>query len=202
MKSWKLMLGGMVLALAAAAGPAQAATLLFSYSDGNSADAFSFEMSSNPTPIVVQTQQIYEAAYKGYVPALLNFVTVVSNVTGNIPSYFWYGQKVDEVAWYSTNHNGRGGLFNSLFQGTQVFVSVPDPLTSPSTFEPVFTTGTFAEKDVLTGRNGTLTVTDISAAAVPEPATWVMMFAGFLGLGAMLRRRRSALAGVAEGALS
>jgi len=32
------------------------------------------------------------------------------------------------------------------------------------------------------------------AAAVPEPTTWAMMLTGFLGLGAMLRRRRLALA--------
>ncbi|HEY7900832.1 MAG TPA: PEPxxWA-CTERM sorting domain-containing protein [Caulobacteraceae bacterium] len=37
---------------------------------------------------------------------------------------------------------------------------------------------------------------DISAsfAAVPEPATWAIMLAGFAGLGAALRRRRSAYA--------
>lgn len=35
-----------------------------------------------------------------------------------------------------------------------------------------------------------LTVTDLNAAAVPEPATWGMMIAGFGMLGAAMRRRR------------
>lgn len=34
----------------------------------------------------------------------------------------------------------------------------------------------------------------VSVVAVPEPATWAMMILGFFGLGATLRRRRSALA--------
>jgi hypothetical protein len=34
----------------------------------------------------------------------------------------------------------------------------------------------------------------VSGAAVPEPATWGLMLLGFGGLGAMLRRRRAALA--------
>jgi hypothetical protein len=33
-----------------------------------------------------------------------------------------------------------------------------------------------------------------SQTAVPEPATWAMMLGGFFGLGAILRRRRAALA--------
>lgn len=34
--------------------------------------------------------------------------------------------------------------------------------------------------------------TAVGGAPVPEPATWTMMIAGFLGMGAMLRRRRAA----------
>lgn len=35
---------------------------------------------------------------------------------------------------------------------------------------------------------------NVSVAAVPEPAIWVMMLTGFAGVGVMLRRRRAALA--------
>ncbi|WP_293905870.1 PEP-CTERM sorting domain-containing protein [Phenylobacterium sp.] len=39
-----------------------------------------------------------------------------------------------------------------------------------------------------------LLVDSFSLSEVPEPAAWLLMLAGFFGLGAMLRRRRSALA--------
>lgn len=41
---------------------------------------------------------------------------------------------------------------------------------------------------------GTVTDVSIVQAGVPEPATWAMMIVGFGGAGAMLRRRRQALA--------
>ena len=34
----------------------------------------------------------------------------------------------------------------------------------------------------------------VSLTTVPEPATWAMMIMGFFGLGAVLRRRRVAVA--------
>lgn len=41
----------------------------------------------------------------------------------------------------------------------------------------------------LLGAFGTTTVTDITALAVPEPASWAMMIAGFTMIGASIRRR-------------
>jgi hypothetical protein len=43
------------------------------------------------------------------------------------------------------------------------------------------------------GDDGNSAIIGISGA-VPEPATWAMMLAGFFGLGSMVRRRRAALA--------
>jgi hypothetical protein len=37
-------------------------------------------------------------------------------------------------------------------------------------------------------------VGSVTSGGVPEPAAWSLMLAGFGGLGAMLRRRRPALA--------
>jgi hypothetical protein len=41
---------------------------------------------------------------------------------------------------------------------------------------------------------GQIRIDDVNAVAVPEPATWALMMLGFGGAGAMLRRRRTALA--------
>ena len=41
-------------------------------------------------------------------------------------------------------------------------------------------------------QGGTLTVSDVGDGAVPEPATWAMMIAGFGLVGASLRKRRDA----------
>ncbi|PZQ65439.1 MAG: hypothetical protein DI570_01885 [Phenylobacterium zucineum] len=43
-------------------------------------------------------------------------------------------------------------------------------------------------------RDETAFIDKVSAAAVPEPATWALMIAGFAGAGAMLRRRRGLVA--------
>jgi hypothetical protein len=41
----------------------------------------------------------------------------------------------------------------------------------------------------LLGGFGSTNITDITALAVPEPATWAMMIAGFAMAGASIRRR-------------
>ncbi|MGU3390536.1 PEPxxWA-CTERM sorting domain-containing protein [Sphingomonas sp. M1A8_2b] len=48
---------------------------------------------------------------------------------------------------------------------------------------------------------GETTTPVIPVGPVPEPATWAMMVAGFFGLGALLRRNRSAVSSIRAGRL-
>ncbi|MEY2883316.1 MAG: hypothetical protein RL490_1040 [Pseudomonadota bacterium] len=60
---------------------------------------------------------------------------------------------------------------------------------------PTFKTGTFTLTQQYFGYQQVLTITDAAAGAVPEPASWAMLIAGFGLTGAAMRRRRtSALA--------
>ena len=47
---------------------------------------------------------------------------------------------------------------------------------------------------VVTGPAGAIERDNVIIAEVPEPATWAMMILGFGGVGAMMRRRRYAVA--------
>ena len=76
-------------------------------------------------------------------------------------------------------------------------------LTSPTdftTFSLVFTPTTTGTYNLSFENNGgdnlgaLLDNVSISTAAIPEPATWAMLIAGFGAAGAVLRRRRGALA--------
>lgn len=104
------------------------------------------------------------------------------------------------------------GLLGGLLNGTgEIFAELTDATAgvtiAPGTFGTVslvFETGAsdaFLGKDlyILIGGTGfgaafdnaTLDASPLSVSAVPEPATWAMMIAGFGGVGAMIRRRRS-----------
>ncbi len=50
---------------------------------------------------------------------------------------------------------------------------------------------------ILTSSGNSFEIDNFAAAAVPEPATWAMMIMGFGAVGAMVRRRRPVMAGVA-----
>jgi len=105
------------------------------------------------------------------------------------------------------------GLLGGLLNGTgEIFAKLTDATSgiqiAPGTFSTVslvFETGandTFLGKElhILLGGTGigaafdnvTLDASPLSSSAVPEPATWAMMITGFAGVGAMIRRRRSA----------
>jgi hypothetical protein len=83
-----------------------------------------------------------------------------------------------------------GGLEIYDFYGANALLSTDGPqLYSGSENAPTFLTGTYA----LTQFNGSgtysLTISNPAVAAVPEPATWAMMFAGFGMVGFAMRRR-------------
>lgn len=66
-------------------------------------------------------------------------------------------------------------------------------LFNGSTTSPMFNLGTFNLGQVMTGAGtggGRLTISQAPASAVPEPATWAMLLAGFGMVGYGMRRRR------------
>ena len=85
------------------------------------------------------------------------------------------------------------GLFSSSNLVGADFTSHPDFSGGPITFGFAMARGgtTIPFNDVLRADNFDLTIN----GAVPEPAAWTMMLAGFGGLGAAMRRRRRATAG-------
>lgn len=96
--------------------------------------------------------------------------------------------------------NNQGGLFAGFLDrapgnGNRVQVFGPQLFTGP-TSSPTLLTGVFLLSDVPRQRvtdplevNYRLTVTDVTAGAVPEPASWAMLIAGFGVVGGAMRRR-------------
>ena len=66
----------------------------------------------------------------------------------------------------------------------------PRPFAEVSGTDVTFNTGTFVIADVFTEGEGTLDISNAPVSATPEPSTWLLMFAGVCGIGAMLRRAR------------
>ena len=153
---------GMATALVAFASPAYAAPLLFTFSDLNNS---SFQIDSNPVSAP---------------SSIFSFTTSVTNGKQN-GAAFDFGT----VRFFSSI--GGGGVFSEFGSpggfGPQLF--------SGTTATPVFSPGTYAFTNLFGSPNGAgLTVSAVAVAgAVPEPATWAMMLAGFGGIGFALRRR-------------
>jgi hypothetical protein len=152
-----------VAALAIPVVPANAAPLLFTFSDTNNS---SFQLDSNPVSAPA---------------SIFSFTTAVTNGMQN-GAAFDFGT----VRFFSsisgggvfTEFGGPGGFGPQLYSGT--------------TAAPVFSTGTFSFTNLLGSPNGsTLTISAVAVGgAVPEPATWAMMIFGFGAVGSMLRYRR------------
>jgi len=159
-----LLAGGAIFGLAAS--PAAAAPLLVSYAPLPGTDsAFSFEIDSNP---------VVTAASVGA------FTAPATNGTGAAAT-------IVSARFYSAG----GGGFNLFGSGDFLFGYLGPQLFSGSGTAPTILTGTFALTSADIGRVGSGVLTISSAtAAVPEPATWGLMLAGFGMVGAGLRSRR------------
>jgi hypothetical protein len=120
-----------------ATGAAQASTLFFSYSESGGID-FSFEQSSDPTPLFSS-------------PDLTQ--TPVSDWTGNIGPY-------SSIVWW--NAKKATGMFDTS-DGSYVVVG-PQVYSGPES-APVFAPGVFAETDNTDSLSGTLTVTSVPEAS-------------------------------------
>jgi hypothetical protein len=151
---------GMATALVAFASPAYAAPLLFTFSGMNNS---SFQLDSNPVSVP---------------SSIFSFTTSATNGVQNSAAFdfgtvrFFSSLGGGGVA---TEFGGAGGFGPLLFSGT--------------TAMPVFSPGTFSFVDFRGIPNGSSLTISAVAGAVPEPATWAMMLAGFGGIGFALRRR-------------
>ena len=160
-----LMIGASVLTLAMAATPAAAAPLLFELSGSRSA-TFTFDPETT-------TPDFFSSSFIG------NQVSynTISGTFGGTPGTAFVGFGTFLVATLNIQTPSLGF---TQFAGPDLF--------TVSNMRPVFSLGTFQLTSIVSGAS-TLT---ISAAAVPEPATWAMMLVGFgMMSGAMRYRRRS-----------
>lgn len=150
------------LALAASASPAAAADLLFTLSGDASA---SFVLDQNPVPDAV----FFDSEFR---------IGPTDGTYEGAPITF------SQLYFFAEN---AGGAFafdspagNLAFAGAQLFSGTVDA--------PSFVVGTYSLVDYYTGGGSfTLTIGDV-VTAVPEPASWAMMIAGFGLVGGALRR--------------
>jgi PEP-CTERM motif len=103
---------------------------------------------------------------------------------------------------FSANANGTGAIgatpFTVTVSGNKITAFVPLSLLPSTGFNPYQYTANLWPRSP---GNGLTFISDfapnnsnIAIAPVPEPATWGMMLLGFVGIGAMLRGRRRAVA--------
>lgn len=124
-----------------------------------------------------------------------------------VPDYFSSSFIGDQVS-YNSLQGTFGGMAGSAFVGFGTYLAAtlniqtsnlgftqfagPD-LFMVSNMRPVFKLGTYQLTSIVSG-SSTLT---ISAASVPEPASWAMLIAGFGLAGAAIRRSRVRVAAYA-----
>lgn len=158
-----LLIGASVLTLAVGALPVSAAPLLFELSGSRSA---SFILDPETT-----TPDFFSSSFIG-----------------------------DQVS-YNQIQGTFGGTSGSAFVGFGTYLAATLNIQSPnlgftqfagpdlftvSNMRPVFKLGTYQLTSIVSG-SSSLT---ISAAGVPEPASWAMLLAGFGMMGAAIRYRR------------
>lgn len=160
---------GMATAMIVAASPAFAAPLLFNFS-GPSGTAM-FQLDSNPTPDASQT-------FVGSDQFSFNNVAGTFGGVEGTASTISFGNGIfASLSIAATN------LGFTQFSSPTLFTGAPS--------KPTFLTGSFTLVNPFFG-NGNLTISPVAVAgAVPEPATWLLMFAGFGAVGFAMRHRKS-----------
>lgn len=162
----KIALLSATAAFLVSVAPANAASLLFSVTGARTA---TFQLDSNPTPTTVIPSSapffIGDQIQFANVPGTFNGVVGTSNIG--------FGNGLAASFQFSS------ALF-SQFSGQAIFTGTANA--------PVFAPGVFALNNPFFG-GATLTITQV-AAAVPEPATWMMMLLGFGLIGASMRYGR------------
>lgn len=153
---------------------------------------------SDGNPLTTFTLADYHAhfdVYGGFIGHSLSRINVQTDATGAINAF-------------AINVQGRSAfnpqyIFNFSMQGTPAATA---DLGETLYYDPalffrttvagdvhcvIFCGGTFTSA---AGGIGGAGIPGGGAGGVPEPASWALMIAGFVGLGAVLRRRRAALA--------
>ena len=148
--------------------PANAATLLFTLTGSRTA---TFQLDSNPTPTVA-----IPSAPPFFIGNQIQFANVPGTFGGVVGSAPSIGFGTGSVAAFQITGTS---LNFTQFVGRTIFTGTANA--------PVFSVGTFALSSFGSG-NSTLTITQV--AAIPEPATWMMMLLGFGLIGASLRYGR------------
>jgi hypothetical protein len=160
----------LAIVLASFGSAAHSAPLLFTLEGSRNAV---FQLDSMPTP-----------------DSFTSLQTNFNNVSGNFGG-------VDTVASL-INFGTTDGIFsaaalNILAPGLGFTQFSGDLLFGGTTANPIFTPGVYHLNNPFFGGPATLTISEAggAASAVPEPASWAMLVAGFGLMGTAARRRRS-----------
>lgn len=169
MRSFRFLASaGLMLAALAFSFPASATAYLFQLS--GSRDAL-FTIDNSVTPDFQSSSFIGDqVSYNG-----------VSGSFGGTPGVATIGFGTYLVADLNIGGSPQGF---TQFSGPDLFSLVGNV--------PVFKTGTFQLPSIVSGTS-TLTISQVAAAAVPEPATWAMFIGGFGLIGSGLRRKKASL---------
>lgn len=176
-----LLAAALILGLAS---PAAAQSLFFSFDDISASNVdFSFTLPASPRPDAVDPGDDDEE------PLFFEIfnVDVTTNANGTV--------SVTQQDLQFLRGDDDGGL-TTFVMGSDIVVS---DLLGPQLFTgaldaPTFRQGSFQLRANPAGSlsgSGTLTISPVVAAAVPEPATWGTMLIGFGAVGAVMRRRRA-----------
>lgn len=186
----------------AAAGP-QWINVVFNFNDAgvmglNGQLLFSASSASGPAAQLASTSPIrqnnlsgsFQFKYTGVAPVVV-YGTTATTGANLLSGAFTNG-------WLSVGGTSGGFADSFALTGGSVVLSsavIPDNFLADGDLGFAFTG--LNQPALITGANGSRQLRDFrassggnfSAAAVPEPTTWVMMILGFGGAGAMLRRR-------------
>jgi hypothetical protein len=164
------LIAAALLAGTAIATPATAAPLFFDFVALNPPESFQFTLDSAPTP----------SSFGVFFTRVQVPVTTAAGTNASVATFF------------TQNFAGRFQVDGP--KGVVASTSGPQ-IFSGTTANPMFSPGVFALTGLRPHSGGTLTIS-AATAAVPEPATWAMMIAGFGAVGYAMRRRQKVTARV------
>lgn len=180
------LVAGLCLALNLA--PANAATLTegFTFSDSSNTviASGSFSYASTATGVIGYSDL---TAFSISLFGKLYDLSFVNSLVGNPDAYIYFGFDLGSKSFVPQAVGGYAGLYSTILAGGDGFVGFfVSPL--PWQADPAGTgaDGQIAEYTTEQAANAS----QVQVNAIPEPSTWAMMIAGFLGLAGLARMRR------------